>query len=66
MHVFLFREFGLIAPIHAPKMGVFDPQMGDISLRPPKGTNGCRNTSYEPLSIKIALKMWPIGVAKNG
>ena len=52
-----------------PKMGflgIWPPNWGPISLRPRRGTNGCRNTSYEPLSVKIALKMWPVGVMKNG
>jgi len=40
--------------------------MGGYLIATPKGTNGCRNTSYEPLSVKIALKMWPVGIAKNG
>ena len=33
------------------------PYMGAISSLPPKGTNGCRNTSFEPLSVKIAVQM---------
>jgi len=27
---------------------------------PPKGTNGCEITSFEPLSVKIAPKLWPV------
>jgi len=29
--------------------GIWPPKWGAISSRPPKDTNGCRNTSYEPL-----------------
>ena len=61
MQILIFCEFGMKTPIHDPKMGVFggcDPLNGRLSHRdPPKGTNGCRNTSYEPLSAKIAQKM---------
>jgi len=46
--------------------GIWPPKRGAILTRPPKGTNGCRNTSYDPLSVKIALKMRHVGVAKYG
>ena len=39
MHVFLFHEFGLKTPIHAPKMGFFggvDPLNGGLSHRDPQ------------------------------
>jgi len=67
----MFFDFmsGLKMPIHAAKMGFLGGlthYMGAISSQPPKGTSGCRNTSYEPLSVKITLKMWPVGVMKNG
>ena len=32
---------------------------------PPKGTNGCEITSVEPLSVKIAPKLWPVAVTKK-
>jgi len=69
MHVFRFHEFGLKTPIKAPKLGVLGDLTAQLGLphrEPPKGTNDYRNTSYEPLSFKIALKVWPVGVAKNG
>ena len=46
-------------PINAPKVwiiGEFDALNGGYPITTPKGTNGCRNTSYELLSVKIALK----------
>ena len=38
-------------PIQGPKIWI----LGDLTLflRSPKGTNGCRNTLFEPLSITI-------------
>ena len=33
---------------------------------PPKGTNGCENTSFEPLCVKIAPKLWPVAATKKG
>ena len=32
---------------------------------PPKGTNGCEITSFEPLSVKIAPKLWPVAATKK-
>ena len=32
---------------------------------PPKGTNGCEITSFEPLSVKIATKLWPVAPTKK-
>ena len=61
MHVFRFHEFGLKTPIHPPKWlffwgGIGPTKWGAVLTRPPKGTNRCGSTSYEPSSVKIALK----------
>ena len=31
----------------------------------PKGTNSCKITSFEPLSVKIARKLWPVAPTKK-
>ena len=50
MQVLVFRDLGLETPIHAPKigfLGIWPHKWGAISLRLPKGTSLCRNTSYD-------------------
>ena len=36
-----------------------------ISSKLAKGTNGCGITSFEPLSVKIATKLWPVAPTKK-
>ena len=61
MKVLIFGTFGLKMPIHDHKIwgvGKFDPLNGKPPpMRPPEGINSRKNTSSEPLSVKIAPKL---------
>jgi len=35
----------------------FDPHKWSDIVETPKGTNGCKNTSFEQLSIRTAFRM---------
>ena len=44
-------------PLFGGFFGSCAPKCKRLSLRPSKGTNGCKITSIEPLNVEIALKM---------
>ena len=61
----IFCPFGLKTPIHAHKigvLGVFHPQNGKQCQRnPQKGTSLRESASFEPSSVKIRRRVWPVG-----
>jgi len=67
--IFIFRSFGLKLPIHAHFGGggwrAYFPQMTSPSSCPPKGTSLCRNTSFEPWSVKIGSAVRPGRVSEK-
>jgi len=61
----IFCPFGLKTPIHAPENWGFrrisPPKWGAVSTKPPKGTSLRESASFEPSSVKIRRRVWPVG-----
>ena len=65
MKLSIFCPFGLKTPIHTPKnwgfRGISHLKWGAMSTKPPKGTSLRESASFEPSSVKIRCRVWPVG-----
>jgi len=69
MQVLIFCEFGSKMYVPYPFCTIFGAltqKCKNVAGRAPKGTNGCKSTSFEPLNIKSALKLSPLASMNNG
>ena len=71
MKLSIFCPFGLKTPIHALRIGIFrgggisPPKWGVISTKPPNGTPLRESASFEPSSVKIRRRVWPVLINKK-
>ena len=64
MKLSIFCPFGVKTPIHAPKIvfwGILPPKWEAMSTKPPRGTSLRESASFEPSSVKIRRRVWPVG-----
>ena len=65
MKLSIFCHFGLKTPIYAPKIdffpGISPPKIMSSINELPKGTPLRESASFEPWSVKIRRRVWPVG-----